>query len=41
MINEQKNHQAYIDVLECNGPSMPDDDEYMKLYRLWNAEPII
>lgn len=34
-IKEELNHQAYMDVLDCNGPSMSHDEYYMKCYRFW------
>jgi len=35
MTRDEKNLQAYKDVLDCFGPSMPDDAEYMVFYRSW------
>lgn len=35
MTREEKNHKAYSDVVDCTGPSMPEDAEYMELYRSW------
>lgn len=35
MSREEKNHRAYMDVLDCAGPSMSDDSEYMEFYRSW------
>lgn len=35
MTREEKNHQAYMDVLEENGATMPDDEEYMEFYCNW------
>lgn len=35
MTRDAKNHKAYMDVLDCRGPSMPDDPEYMDFYRYW------
>ena len=32
---ERLNHQAYKDVLDCVGPSYPDDEVYMCCYRFW------
>ena len=36
--NEEKdrlNHQAYMDVLDFQEPSMPDNETYMACYRSW------
>ena len=35
MNKEKKNRLAYNDVLECNGPSISNDAEYMEAYRFW------
>lgn len=35
MNKEQKNSQAYNDVLDGNGPTMASDAEYMEAYRFW------
>lgn len=35
MTKNEKNLQAYEDVLDCHGPSMRDDAEYMEFYRQW------
>lgn len=35
MTREEKRHQAYMDVLEENGVTMPNDEEYMEFYRIW------
>ena len=32
---EQKDSQAYNDVLDCVGPTIPDDAVYMECYRFW------
>ena len=37
MDKEQINHQAYMDVLDLNEPSMPDCYYYMECYRFWLA----
>lgn len=34
-MNDEKNRQAYMDVLDCLGPRYPDDEEYMECYRFW------
>lgn len=35
MSKDEKNHQAYMDVLDCKSPSMPNDTEYMTSYNFW------
>lgn len=35
MTREEKNRKSYNDVLDCCGPSMKDDEEYMEFYRSW------
>ena len=35
MTREEKNHKAYMDVLEENGATMTYDEEYMEFYRNW------
>jgi hypothetical protein len=35
MTKEEKNHQAYMDVLDCLDPSFLDDEEYMQSYNFW------
>ncbi len=35
MKNDELNHRAYNDVLDCKEPSMPDNKEYMRYYRFW------
>lgn len=35
MTKEEKNNKAYDDVLDCCGPSMPNDPEYMECYYSW------
>ena len=35
MTRDAKNHQAYMDVLDENGPTMEYDEEYMECYRNW------
>lgn len=34
-INEDLNHQAYIDVLDCKFPKYPEDENYMWYYNFW------
>ena len=34
---EELNHQAYIDVLEGNGPTNQYNEYYMECYRQWYA----
>ena len=34
-IHVDKNHMAYMDVLECKPPQHPHDEEYMKNYDFW------
>ena len=34
-MNDILNRQAYMDVLDCEEPSMPDNEEYMKYYKFW------
>jgi len=34
-INDELNSLAYNDVLDCNGPSLPGNEEYMQCYRFW------
>lgn len=35
LTREEKNHWAYMDVLDSKGPTMPHDDEYMEMYRFF------
>lgn len=35
MERENLNHLAYMDVLDCRGPSMPDNEVYMECYNFW------
>ena len=29
------NHEAYMDVLDCREPQMPENEYYMQCYRNW------
>lgn len=33
--NEKLNHKAYLDVLDCKEPSMPNNKLYMQYYTFW------
>lgn len=37
MDKEEKNSQAYLDVLDLESPSIPDDKDYMDSYRFWRG----
>tara|TARA_Y100000310_G_scaffold133458_1_gene132500 strand:- start:1169 stop:1318 length:150 start_codon:yes stop_codon:yes gene_type:complete len=37
LTNEEKNQKAYLDCLERNEPSMPNDPIYMEKYSAWRA----
>jgi len=32
---EALNHQAYMDVLDCKEPSIPENEIYMECYDSW------
>lgn len=34
-IDNELNHQAYMDVFEDNGPLHIDNEDYMHCYRFW------
>jgi len=34
-MDDRLNHKAYDDVLGCEQPSLPDNEEYMKHYNFW------
>ena len=34
-MDDELNHKAYEDVLDCKDPSMPDNEEYMQCYNFW------
>jgi len=34
-MDDKLNHQAYMDVSNCDPPKYPDDKEYMKCYDFW------